>query len=76
MCVHFGGAFVTSWLFVCAGVADQLPVVTFFYDFPPETQFYDHPLVYMPPNSIVPLHAIPAPTLKQRIAQQQMRTNA
>lgn len=53
---------------VCAvGAAEKLPDVTFYYDFPPETQFYDQPLVYMEPNVIKPLNGIPAATLKQRI---------
>ena len=48
-----------------------------YYDFPPETQFYDQPLVYMPPNRAIPVHDISAPTLKQQIVQgQQMQPGA
>merc|ERR1711976_160862 len=51
------------------GVTDKLPEVLLYYDFPPETQFYDEPLVYMQPNVAVPVHPVPPPTLKQRVVK-------
>lgn len=49
------------------GGEEALPTVTFYYDFPAETQHYESPLVYMPPNVVEPQHDIPAAYLKQKL---------
>uniref|UniRef100_A0A061RIW4 Uncharacterized protein n=1 Tax=Tetraselmis sp. GSL018 TaxID=582737 RepID=A0A061RIW4_9CHLO len=53
-----------------ASEGEELPAVTFYYDFPPETQFYDSPLVYMEPREARPRNDIPPPTLKQRMVRE------
>mmetsp|Transcript_32696 Transcript_32696/g.58548 ORF Transcript_32696/g.58548 Transcript_32696/m.58548 type:complete len:189 (+) Transcript_32696:268-834(+) len=52
---------------VIPGGEEAVPTITVHYDFPAETQHYDSPLVYMPPNVTAPRNEIPADELKRKL---------